>query len=136
MGSGSTLAFPAYNNWPHFYLREVPNTIVVYTGTGSGEGIKDVTLNNTDFGDSDAPLTSAQLQVILSLSLPPPDFLFIIRPLVTPSPQFIAVTAGRRKYSTIAHSRCGSGPGVQSPRNQHYASVYRNGKAKLCAFDI
>jgi len=90
MGSGSTLAFPAYNNWPHFYLREVPDTIVVYTGTGSGQGIKDVTLNNTDYGDSDAPLTSAQLQVFsLSLFPPPPDFLFIIRPLVTP--QFIAL---------------------------------------------
>jgi len=60
IGSGSTLAFNAFTTWSRFYKRDVPNTIVDYLGVGSGKGITDIIANNTDFGGSDAVLSSAQ----------------------------------------------------------------------------
>ena len=60
-GAGSTLAQPIIANvWiPDFQSANSGDT-VSYGGGGSGAGIGDITANNVNYGDSDAPLTAAQ----------------------------------------------------------------------------
>ena len=61
-GAGSTLVAPfVENEWaPDF--QSSTGTKVTYSGVGSTDGIEDISGKITDFGASDAPLTSAQEQ--------------------------------------------------------------------------
>ncbi len=58
-GSGSTLVQPLMAQWTQDYGHRT-GTQITYAGVGSGQGIVNVSTGVTNFGASDAPLTSAQ----------------------------------------------------------------------------
>ena len=59
-GVGSTFAEPLYTRWAVDYQKS-GGTTVSYHGTGSSDGVKQITANTVDFAGSDAPLTDDQL---------------------------------------------------------------------------
>ncbi|SDC57684.1 phosphate ABC transporter substrate-binding protein PstS [Paraburkholderia lycopersici] len=59
-GAGSTFAAPLYTRWAADYEKSGGGK-VVYRGTGSIDGIKEVSTHVVDFAGSDAPLTNEQL---------------------------------------------------------------------------
>ena len=58
-GAGSTLAQPVINMWAKAYSSKGTN--VAYQGIGSGGGVSQISAQTVDFGDSDVPMTDAQL---------------------------------------------------------------------------
>jgi phosphate transport system substrate-binding protein len=58
-GAGSTLAQPVINMWAKAYSSKGTN--VAYQGIGSGGGVSQIDAQTVDFGDSDVPVTDAQL---------------------------------------------------------------------------
>jgi phosphate transport system substrate-binding protein len=58
-GAGSTLAQPVINMWAATYAKK--GTQVAYQGIGSGGGVSQISAQTVDFGDSDVPMTDAQL---------------------------------------------------------------------------
>jgi phosphate transport system substrate-binding protein len=59
-GAGSTLAEPLYTKWATDYQKS-GGSKVVYHGTGSSDGLKQIIARQVDFAGSDAPLTDDQL---------------------------------------------------------------------------
>lgn len=59
-GAGSTFAAPLYTKWADDY-RKSGGGKVNYHGTGSTDGIKQVSAHQVDFAGSDAPLSAEQL---------------------------------------------------------------------------
>jgi phosphate transport system substrate-binding protein len=63
---GSTLVYPIMQDWINTYSYVEPPVQVSYTAEGSGKGITHITQGLYQFGDSDAPLTSAQYAALPS----------------------------------------------------------------------
>jgi len=59
-GAGSTFAAPLYTRWATDYQKS-GGSKVIYHGTGSSDGLKQVIAREVDFAGSDAPLTDDQL---------------------------------------------------------------------------
>jgi phosphate transport system substrate-binding protein len=59
-GAGSTFAAPLYTRWATEYQKS-GGSKVIYRGTGSSEGLKQILAHQVDFAGSDAPLTDDQL---------------------------------------------------------------------------
>ncbi|SEJ81196.1 phosphate ABC transporter substrate-binding protein PstS [Paraburkholderia diazotrophica] len=59
-GAGSTFAAPLYTRWATDYQKS-GGSKVIYRGTGSSNGLKQVIAHEVDFAGSDAPLTDDQL---------------------------------------------------------------------------
>jgi phosphate transport system substrate-binding protein len=59
-GAGSTFAAPLYTRWATDYQKSGGGK-VMYHGTGSSDGLKQIIAHAVDFAGSDAPLTDAQL---------------------------------------------------------------------------
>lgn len=60
-GAGATFPYPVYSAWAYEY-NKVTGMKLNYQSIGSGGGIKQITSRTVDFGASDAPLESEQLQ--------------------------------------------------------------------------
>jgi phosphate transport system substrate-binding protein len=58
--AGSTFAAPAYSVWTAAYA-STESTQVAYQSVGSGAGVQQTIANTIDFGDSDVPMTDAEL---------------------------------------------------------------------------
>ncbi len=65
-GAGGTLVFPVMSAWTFAYNQVAPNVKVNYASVGSGAGIAQITAKTVDFGESDAPLTTAQYSALPS----------------------------------------------------------------------
>lgn len=61
-GSGATFPYPYYEKLFAEYNKLRPGVQITYTPVGSGTGIQQILEQATDFGASDAPLTSEQLK--------------------------------------------------------------------------
>jgi phosphate transport system substrate-binding protein len=59
-GAGSTFAAPLYTRWAVDYQKS-GGSKVIYHGTGSSAGLKQIIAHEVDFAGSDAPLTDDQL---------------------------------------------------------------------------
>lgn len=60
-GAGATFPYPIYAKWADAYKKETGNS-VNYQSIGSGGGIKQIQAKTVDFGASDMPLKSDELQ--------------------------------------------------------------------------
>lgn len=60
-GAGSTFAAPLYEEWGEHFAKLHPDVHVEYDAVGSGDGQARFLQRAVDFGASDAPLTSEQL---------------------------------------------------------------------------
>jgi phosphate transport system substrate-binding protein len=58
-GAGATLPGPIYSMWAQAYSKKGTN--VAYQAIGSGGGISQINAQTVDFGDSDVPMTDAEL---------------------------------------------------------------------------
>jgi len=65
-GAGGTLVFPLMSTWLYAFNQLQPNVQVNYASVGSGAGITDITKGTVNFGESDAPLTTAQYSALPS----------------------------------------------------------------------
>lgn len=59
-GAGATFPFPIYSRWAYDY-QAAAGVKINYQSIGSGGGIAQIKARTVDFGASDAPLTSAEL---------------------------------------------------------------------------
>ncbi len=59
-GAGATFPQPLYDRWAKAY-GSISSAVVTYQGTGSGDGIKQVTAGTIDFGGSDMPMAASDL---------------------------------------------------------------------------
>ncbi len=59
-GAGATFPAPIYGKWAEAYQKATANKIN-YQSIGSGGGIKQITAKTVDFGASDMPMTSVEL---------------------------------------------------------------------------
>jgi phosphate transport system substrate-binding protein len=65
-GAGGTLVYPVMTYWTFGFNQISPNIQISYDAVGSGAGIKAITADSVNFGESDAPLTSAQYSALNS----------------------------------------------------------------------
>jgi phosphate transport system substrate-binding protein len=61
-GAGATFPFPLIDTWRVEYKNIKPNVNINYQSIGSGGGVKQFTEKTVDFGASDAPLTTSEIQ--------------------------------------------------------------------------
>lgn len=61
VGAGSTFASPIYTRWADDY-RKAGHGNVIYAGTGSAKGVKQLIAGAVDFAGSDAPLSESELR--------------------------------------------------------------------------
>lgn len=59
-GQGATFPAKVYETWAKAFAK-AGGVAVIYKGTGSGDGIKQITARKVDFGGTDAPLPPAEL---------------------------------------------------------------------------
>jgi phosphate transport system substrate-binding protein len=59
-GQGATFPSKVYDTWAKAF-QKAGGGAVAYKGTGSGDGIKQITARTVDFGGTDAPLPAAEL---------------------------------------------------------------------------
>lgn len=59
-GQGATFPSKVYDTWAKAF-EKAGGKAVAYKGTGSGDGIKQITARQVDFGGTDAPLPAAEL---------------------------------------------------------------------------
>src|SRR3954471_9263020 len=59
-GAGATFPYPLYAKWADAY-KKATGTGLNYQSIGSGGGIKQITAKTVDFGASDMPMTSEEL---------------------------------------------------------------------------
>src|SRR5438034_2299054 len=59
-GAGATFPYPIYAKWAEAYAAKT-GTSMNYQSIGSGGGIKQITAKTVDFGASDMPLKTAEL---------------------------------------------------------------------------
>lgn len=62
-GAGATFPFPLIDTWRVEYNKLYPNVNLNYQSIGSGGGVKQHTEKTVDFGASDAPLTTKELEL-------------------------------------------------------------------------
>jgi phosphate transport system substrate-binding protein len=60
-GAGATFPYPIYSKWFYEYQKLHPDVQINYQSIGSGGGIRQVSAGTVDFGASDMPLDSAEL---------------------------------------------------------------------------
>ena len=60
-GTGATFPAKVYDRWTQNFTQANPRVQVSYTPTGSGEGVKQVSTRNVQFGGTDSPLSAAVL---------------------------------------------------------------------------
>jgi len=63
-GSGASFPAPAYSYWISKFRSGLPGNVdanMQYAAVGSGTGISDFRANRTDYGASDAPMTSSEM---------------------------------------------------------------------------
>lgn len=65
-GGGGTLVYPIMQDWINTYSYVQPTFQITYNAIGSGKGIAGITSGLYNFGESDAPLTSAQYAALPS----------------------------------------------------------------------
>jgi phosphate transport system substrate-binding protein len=63
-GAGSSFADPIMQRWVGEYQKAHPDVQVNYTGNGSGAGVKGITEKTLDFGASDAPLNTKEIDAM------------------------------------------------------------------------
>ncbi len=68
-GAGASFPFPLYATWADMYFEET-GRIVNYQSIGSGGGIAQISRGTVDFGATDAPLSSAELEEIGLVQFP------------------------------------------------------------------
>lgn len=61
-GTGATFPNPLYQKWTSEYGKLNPNVRIDYQSQGSGAGIKQIKEQTVDFGASDAPMSSEDLE--------------------------------------------------------------------------
>src|SRR5215208_3847883 len=61
-GAGATFPFPLIDTWRTEYQKIRPEVNINYQSIGSGGGIKQFTEKTVDFGASDAPLSSTEME--------------------------------------------------------------------------
>jgi phosphate ABC transporter phosphate-binding protein/phosphate ABC transporter permease protein PstC len=61
-GAGATFPFPLIDTWRVEYQKIRPDVSINYQSIGSGGGVKQFTEKTVDFGASDAPLTSSEME--------------------------------------------------------------------------
>jgi phosphate transport system substrate-binding protein len=61
-GAGATFPYPLYSKWMSDYHTLHPNVEINYQSIGSGGGIRQITAHTVDFGASDAPMTTEEIQ--------------------------------------------------------------------------
>jgi phosphate transport system substrate-binding protein len=61
-GAGATFPFPLIDTWRVEYQKIKPEVNINYQSIGSGGGVKQFTEKIVDFGATDAPLTSAEME--------------------------------------------------------------------------
>ncbi len=59
-GQGATFPSKVYDTWARAF-QKAGGAAVAYRGTGSGDGVKQITARAVDFGGTDAPLPAAEL---------------------------------------------------------------------------
>jgi phosphate transport system substrate-binding protein len=59
-GQGATFPSKIYDTWARAF-EKAGGVAVAYKGSGSGDGIKQITARNVDFGGTDSPLPAAEL---------------------------------------------------------------------------
>jgi phosphate transport system substrate-binding protein len=68
-GDGSTFAQPLYNKWGADF-NAASHIQVSYNGTGSSQGIKDISAKTVDFAGTDAPFVPSATQTATILNIP------------------------------------------------------------------
>lgn len=68
-GAGATFPYPVYSQWAHKY-HNLNGTKINYQSIGSGGGIRQITEKTVDFGASDAPMKSQELEEAGLLQFP------------------------------------------------------------------
>ncbi|MFT7771998.1 phosphate ABC transporter substrate-binding protein PstS [Roseateles sp.] len=68
-GQGATFPSKVYDTWARAFAK-AGGGAVVYKGTGSGDGIKQITARQVDFGGTDAPLPAAELAKARLVQIP------------------------------------------------------------------
>lgn len=63
LGAGATFPFPLIDKWRIEYNAIYPDTSLNYQSIGSGGGVKQHTEKTVDFGATDAPLSTNEIQV-------------------------------------------------------------------------
>lgn len=63
-GAGATFPAPLYARWATLFHRTDPDVKIVYSGIGSGAGIRAITEHSVHFGASDALLTPAERRAL------------------------------------------------------------------------
>jgi phosphate transport system substrate-binding protein len=61
VGSGSSVPAPLYTDWAQVYNKRNAGIQMRYLPIGTGEGIKEISRGNGDFGAGEVPLTAAQM---------------------------------------------------------------------------
>jgi phosphate transport system substrate-binding protein len=61
-GAGATFPFPLIDTWRVEYQKVKPEVSINYQSIGSGGGVKQFVEKTVDFGGTDAPLTSEEIQ--------------------------------------------------------------------------
>src|SRR5207247_4277164 len=61
-GAGATFPFPIYSKWFDEYHKLNPQIQFNYQSIGSGGGIRQITERTVDFGATDGPMNTEQLQ--------------------------------------------------------------------------
>src|ERR1700759_1876961 len=60
-GAGATFPYPVYSKWYNEYHKAHPDVQINYQSIGSGGGIKQLQARTVDFGASDGPMSTDQL---------------------------------------------------------------------------
>jgi phosphate transport system substrate-binding protein len=68
-GAGATFPAKVYDTWARAFAK-AGGAEVVYTPTGSGDGVKRITARQVDFGGTDSPLPAAELDKARLVQLP------------------------------------------------------------------
>lgn len=68
-GAGATFPAKVYATWAGAYAK-AGGGAVAYKGTGSGDGIKQISARKVDFGGTDAPLPAAELTKLKLVQIP------------------------------------------------------------------
>src|SRR5437773_2865767 len=61
-GAGATFPYPIYSKWFSEYHKAHPNVQINYQSIGSGGGIRQISERTVDFGATDGPMNTEQLQ--------------------------------------------------------------------------
>ncbi len=97
-GAGASFPFPVYSAWAYDY-HQATGMQLNYQSIGSGGGVRQITARTVDFGASDAPLTTEELQKDKLLQFP------AVMGGVVPVVHISGVKAGALKLDGIVLAR-------------------------------